>query len=146
MGANVALISIHPEYAEKILSGEKRLEFRRIWAAQPVDVLAIYATSPVQRIVGLAWIERVHHGSKTKLWELGKLHGGGISRRKLFAYLDGRKEAFALAIGQYQRLTEALDPRRLFDANFKPPQSFRYLRPEEIKQLNDMTRGGASWE
>lgn len=145
MGANIALISIHPQYAEKILSGEKCLEFRRTWAAQPVDVLAIYATSPVQRIVGLAWIEGVHHGSKTKLWELGKLHGGGISRRKLFAYLDGRKEAVALVIGQRQRLSEALDPRRLFDSNFKPPQSFRYLRPEEIQQLNDVTKG-VSWE
>jgi len=145
MGANVALISIHPNYADKILSGEKRLEFRRVWAAQPVDVLVIYATTPVQRIVGLAWIECVHQGSKTKLWELGKLHGGGISRRKLFAYLDGRKEAVALAIGKYHRLTEALDPRRLLGTNFKPPQSFRYLRSEEVQQLNDIN-GWASWE
>lgn len=145
MGANVALISIHPEYTEKILSGEKRLEFRRIWAAQPVDVLVIYATAPVQRIVGLAVIEGVHQGSKTKLWELGKLHGGGISRRKLFAYLDGREDAVALVIGKCHRLTEALDPRRLFGSNFKPPQSFRYLRSEEIQQLNDIS-GGASWE
>lgn len=145
MGANVALISIHPQYAEKILSGEKRLEFRRTWAAQPVDLLAIYATSPVQRIVGLARIECIHYGSKTKLWELGKLHGGGISRRKLFAYLDGRKEAVALVIGHYLRLTEALDPRRLFDTNFKPPQSFRYLRSEELLQLHDVTKG-MSWE
>lgn len=145
MGANVALISIHPEYAEKILTGEKRLEFRRVWASQPVDVLAIYATAPIQRIVGLAWIERVHQGSKTRLWELGKHHGGGISRRKLFAYLDGRKESVALAIGQCQRFAEALDPRQAFNASFKPPQSFRYLRPEEIQQLNDLTRG-PPWE
>jgi len=145
MGTNVALISIHPEYAEKILSGEKRLEFRRVWAAQPVDVLAIYATAPVQRIVGLAWVKGVHRGSKTKLWELGKHHGGGISRRKLFAYLDGRKESVALAIGQHQRFTEALDPRQAFDARFKPPQSFRYLRPEEIQQINNLT-GRQSWE
>lgn len=145
MGTNVALISIHPEYAEKILSGEKRLEFRRVWAALPVDVLAIYATAPIQRIVGLAWIEHVHHGSKTKLWELGKRHGSGISRRKLFAYLDGRKEAVALAIGQYRRFTEALDPRQAFDTSFKPPQSFRYLRPAEIQQLSELT-GRHSWE
>jgi predicted transcriptional regulator len=145
MDANVALISIHPEYAEKIFAGEKRLEFRRVWAAQPVDVLAIYATAPVQRIVGLAWIEHVHHGGKSKLWELGKRYGGGISRRKLFAYLDGRKEAVALAIGQCRRFTEMLDPRLVFDANFKPPQSFRYLRPEEIQQLNNLTEG-ESWE
>lgn len=145
MGANVALISIHPEYAEKILTGEKRLEFRRVWAVQPVDVLAIYATAPVQRIVGLAWIEHVHHGSKTKLWELGKRHGGGISRRKLFAYLDGRKEAVALVIGRHQRFVAELDPHRVFDAKFKPPQSFRYLRPEEIQQLSNETRR-ESWE
>ncbi|BAP87352.1 putative uncharacterized protein [Burkholderiales bacterium GJ-E10] len=145
MGANVALISIRPEYAEKILAGEKRLEFRRVWAARPVDVLAIYATAPVQRIVGLAWIEHVHHGSKTKLWELGKQHGGGIIRRKLFSYLSGRKEAVALVIGRHQRFADALDPRRVFDVNFRPPQSFRYLRPEEIRQLNNQARR-ESWE
>jgi predicted transcriptional regulator len=144
-GVNAALISIHPEYADKILAGEKRLEYRRRWAATAVDVLVIYATAPIQRVVGLAKIETVFHGTKTKLWELGKHHGGGISRRKLFAYLVGKKEAVAIAIGSCHAFEVALDPLVLFGNEFKPPQSFRYLKPSEINRINKLTKG-KSWE
>lgn len=140
-GANVALISIHPEYAEKILSGDKRLEFRRTWAAKPIDILVIYATAPIQRIVGVAKIGQVFKGSKTKLWELGRQYGSGISRRKLFAYLEGKPSAVAIEIQQCHPFEEMLDPRGLFDANFKPPQSFCYLSPQRIKRLNNFTKG-----
>lgn len=144
-GVNAALISIHPEYAEKILAGEKRLEYRRRWAATPVDVLVIYATAPVQRVVGLAQVATVVHGSKTKLWELGKRHGGGISRRKLFAYLTGKKEAVAIALGKCHAFELPLDPHVLFESEFKPPQSFRYLNSSEINRINKLTKG-KSWE
>lgn len=144
-GVSAALISIHPEYADKILAGEKRLEYRRRWAAIPVDVLVIYATAPVQRVVGLAKIESVFHGSKTRLWELGKDYGGGISRRKLYAYLAGKKEAVAIALGSCHAFDVALDPHVLFDSAFKPPQSFRYLKPAEITRINKLTKG-KSWE
>jgi predicted transcriptional regulator len=42
MQNKTALISIHPEYVSKILSGEKRLEFRRVWATRPLNMLLIY--------------------------------------------------------------------------------------------------------
>ena len=47
-----ALLSIKPEYAEKILKGEKLFEFRKVAFAQEVSKIFIYATSPVCRIVG----------------------------------------------------------------------------------------------
>ena len=47
-----ALLSIKPEYAEKILKGEKLVEFRIVAFAQEVSKIFIYATSPVCRIVG----------------------------------------------------------------------------------------------
>lgn len=43
--ADAILISIQPEYAEKILSGEKTFEFRRRTAQRPVGLMVIYASA-----------------------------------------------------------------------------------------------------
>ena len=144
MDGRVALISIHPRYADKIISGEKKLEFRRSWAVQPVDVLVIYATYPVQRIVALAGVEKVILGSPNKLWSLSKDLGGGISRRDFFAYLDGKTTAVAIELGAVRPVVDGLDPTRLFGQDFRAPQSFRYLKQAEHKKLCKLV-GGCLW-
>ena len=133
--ASSALISIHPTYVEKILSGEKRLEFRRGWASSSVDFLVIYATSPIQRIVAIAELGKVTRGSKTQLWKLARDKGGGISRRKLFAYLEGKKEGVALELLRKLRISDGINPRMVFGDEFHPPQSFRYLKRDELDLL-----------
>lgn len=143
--ANAALISIHPGYAEKIISGEKRLEFRRSWAVSPVDLLVIYATAPVQRVVALAEVGQVIRGSKTKLWELARDDGGGISRRKLFAYLDGKQNGIALQLLRRLKIGDGIDPHAIFGPGFRPPQSFRYLMPGEFEMLAKHIKGKI-WE
>lgn len=46
------ILSIHPEYVEKILAGEKTVELRRLLPRQNVEKIYIYSTSPVKKIVG----------------------------------------------------------------------------------------------
>ena len=53
------LISINPEHVAKILSGEKKFEYRTKAAKQDVDSLIIYETTPVKRIVAEAKILEV---------------------------------------------------------------------------------------
>ncbi len=142
MVGEAALISIHPEYAEKILSGEKKLEFRRRWACRPVVTLYIYATAPVRRIVGFARVEQVTMGSRTYLWQLSKEKAGGISRRKLFAYLDGMKKGVAIEIGAVTPFYNRVDPVFALGRNFHPPQSFRYLTSNEVSQINSVGVSG----
>lgn len=137
MEGNAALISIHPGYVEKILSGEKRLEFRRSWAANQVDILVIYSTMPVQQIVAVAKIGHIFRGSKSRLWELARIKGGGISRRKLFGYMQGKKEGVALELLNVFRIDDGICPWSLFGDGFRPPQSFRYLSQNEITKLTN---------
>ena len=141
---NAALISIHPQYVEKILSGEKRLEFRRGWTRTPVDFLVIYATNPIQQIVAIAELGEVIQGTKTKLWELARDKGGGISRRKLFAYMEGKKQGVALELIRTLRIVEGINPSTLLGDDFHPPQSFRYLSKEEFGLLKQRL-GDAVW-
>lgn len=145
MDGNTVLISIHPIYAEKILSGEKRLEFRRRWATHQVDFLVIYATSPMQQIVAIAQVGEVFRGNKSRLWKLAKNKGGGISRRKLFEYMKGKTEGVALELSRVIKITESMSPFLLFGDSFRPPQSFRYMNETELTELMKQL-GGIKWE
>lgn len=130
----VALISIRPCFVEKILCGEKKLEFRRSWATEPVDVLVIYSSSPVQRIVATAKVVGVTEGSPTALWNLSQEKGGGVPRQLFRDYFTGKKTGFAIEISDVAEFEPAIDPKELFK-NFRAPQSFRYLDVKEYSQI-----------
>ncbi len=141
MENKTVLISIHPHFAEKIISGEKKLEFRRRWAVHPVDMLVIYATAPVKKIVAVASVHKVIIESPTKLWDLCQKNGGGISRRSLFAYLEGKRKAVAIELKMVVPLKKTMELSKLLDGNFRPPQSFCYLKPKQRSDLNEFIKG-----
>jgi predicted transcriptional regulator len=129
------LISIHPRFVDLILSGEKRIEFRRVWAKEPVDQLVIYATSPAQRIVAVVAVKEVKVASVSTLWSLAKEFGGGLTRKELRNYFSGRGVGYGIKLGEVRRLIHPLDPRCHIDG-FQAPQSFRYLTPKELKAVS----------
>jgi predicted transcriptional regulator/adenylate kinase len=129
-----ALLSIYPRYANKILSGVKRLEFRKSWPPNDVSAFLIYATVPVQKIVGIARIKQVHLGSATALWRLAQEMGGGVSRRILYDYFRGKQEGFAIEIESVLPCSTPLDPEAYLP-NFTPPQSFAYLDRASFKRV-----------
>lgn len=130
----VALISIRPCFVEKILSGEKRLEFRRSWAAEPVDILVIYSSAPTQRIVATVNVIGVTEGSPTALWELAKVKGGGVTRQLIYDYFAGKKAGFAIEIADILEFEHPVDPKKIFK-NFLAPQSFRYLDAKDYCKI-----------
>ena len=140
MEGRAVLISIHPKHAEKILSGEKKIEFRRRWATQPVKVLFLYATAPIQRIVGLVTVVRVTQNTPTQLWWLAKKTESGMSKRQLFSYLGGCKMGVAIQLGQVKTLQKEVDPRKCLGRGFRPPQSFRYLTENEILKITSVEK------
>jgi predicted transcriptional regulator len=131
----VVLISIHPAYVEKIMNGEKNLEFRRTWPAARIGTLVIYATSPVMLIAGLVEVESVARGSGTSLWRMAREVGGGIPRQALRDYLNGKDEGVALKLGRRMKFGDGVSPQDLFGTAFKPPQSYRYVKEDELKAL-----------
>ncbi len=132
--SNIVIISLHPQHANKLLSGEKKLEFRRIWASKPVSTVLIYSTAPVKKIVAIAHVQQVHLGSPTKLWSLAKAKGGGLSRRALYSYFKDKKQGYAIEFSSIKPCNPPIDPRPLFD-DFHPPQSFAYIDPKQLKKI-----------
>lgn len=133
---DVALISVHPVHVEKILSGEKNLEFRRIWPARAIDTLVVYATHPEQRLAAIVEVAGVVRASKTALWRVAATEGGGITRQALSNYLDGKKLGVAIRLGSRLNLGSGVLPKKLFGASFRPPQSFRYLSEAEKAKVH----------
>lgn len=133
-GGRAILLSVKPKYANLIASGQKRVEFRRTWATEEVGVIAIYASSPIQRIIALVGIDSVVYASPKKLWSHCVSKGGALTYTEFTDYFDGKTDGYALLLGEVQVLKNPVDPSQSF-TDFSPPQSFRYLTRDEFKSL-----------
>ena len=133
-GGRAVLLSIRPRFADLILAGTKRVELRRSWPSGDIGVMVLYSSSPVQRLVGLAYVDRVNEADVTGLWQLACAYGGGLTHDELVEYFDGKKTAYGIMIKSSRAAQRAVDPKELFP-DFTPPQSFQYLAPNDFRRV-----------
>lgn len=120
------LLSIKPEFADKIFSGEKTFEFRKsVYKDTSVKTVVVYATQPVGRLIGEFDVAEIVSASPDRLWEMTSA-GAGISRQFFEEYFDGRNCAFALQIENVVQYEEPVVPHEIIE-NFVPPQSYMYV-------------------
>ncbi|MDR3307164.1 MAG: ASCH domain-containing protein [Endomicrobium sp.] len=118
------LLSIKPEYVEKIFDKTKRYEYRRIPAKNNVDLIIIYCTYPVKKIVGELKVKSVLMEHPTTLWKMTR-HNAGISRNRFYEYFNGKSIAYAYEIESFEKYRTHKD-LNYYGISF-PPQSFIYL-------------------
>ncbi len=120
------LLSIKPEFAEKIFSGEKTFEFRKsVYKDRSVKTIVVYATQPIGRLVGEFDVADIVSASPEELWDMTR-EGAGISRQFFESYFDGRDCAFALQIENVVQYPVPVRPHEIIE-NFVPPQSYMYV-------------------
>ena len=120
------LLSIKPEYAEKILSGAKRFEFRKVLFKNPaVKTVVIYATMPVGKVVGEFDIDEVLSARPKKLWSLTE-EFAGIPHGYFKEYFEGRDIGHAIKVNNVRRYTKPLNLLQVLPSGIAP-QSFCYL-------------------
>jgi predicted transcriptional regulator len=78
-------MSIHPEYANKILNGTKKVEFRKWMFSNVPSIVIIYSTSPISRVVGYFFVDGIDASDPLSLWEKYK-EAGGIQRKEYNHY------------------------------------------------------------
>lgn len=118
------LLSIKPEYVEKILQGEKKFEYRKRLAKEDVSYIYVYSTAPSMKVVASVHIEGHLSDSPTALWEKTKA-AAGISRAKFRDYFRGCKTAYAYKLGKVEVFES---PKNLSDFGVAvAPQSFVYI-------------------
>lgn len=120
------LLSIKPEYADRILSGEKRFEFRKsVFKNEQVKTVVIYATMPVGKVVGEFEVGNIIKERPSKLWSSTKAYSG-ITKAFFEEYFKGRDAGYAISVKTAKRYAKPLDLDTLVPGGV-PPQSFRYL-------------------
>jgi predicted transcriptional regulator len=131
----VALLSIHPQFADAILRGEKRVEFRRRPPSSDTSHVIVYATAPVQKIVGWFVVTAIDADDPTSLWRRYASEGA-IAEDAFDAYYASCAMGAAIKVGE---VTSLLDPVPLDDLQpgMRAPQSFRYVDPGLIEALHD---------
>lgn len=119
------LLSIKPEYAEKILSGEKRYEFRRKLCKREIDKIYIYAIRPVQKVIAEEEVTGRLEGDRDEIWERTK-DFAGTDRCGYERYLEGMSGAKAYCLGKVTRYEEG---KELKDFGLLcGPRSFVYIK------------------
>ncbi|SKK41056.1 50S ribosomal protein L22/uncharacterised domain fusion protein [Mycobacteroides abscessus subsp. bolletii] len=125
--SRAALISIQPRYAFAILDERKTVEFRKRPLAEDVSLAWIYATAPIQRVVGYFTIGRIVADSPEDLWDqYGQV--GCIDKLDFDAYYRGSRLGYAIEVDDVRSLAEA-PPLNVVFPSVVPPQSFRYVAP-----------------
>ncbi|WP_438027597.1 ASCH domain-containing protein [Sorangium sp. So ce233] len=120
------LLSIKPEYAEKILNGTKRFEYRKAAPRNDaVHTVLIYATMPVGKVIGEFEIAGLLREPPEVLWKRTK-KASGISRRFFDQYFSGCEQGVAIAVRKPKRYPKPLMLQDVL-GSATPPQSFRYV-------------------
>lgn len=119
------LLSIKPEYAFKIFEGSKKYEFRKfIFKRKDIEKVIVYASSPVQKVIGEFEIADILYEETELLWQMTQQYSG-ISKEFYNQYFENRDHAFAIQVGNVK---EYAHPKLLSDFNIDfAPQSFAYL-------------------
>ncbi|MEA1870035.1 MAG: hypothetical protein U9N09_07840 [Euryarchaeota archaeon] len=121
------LLSIKPKYVEEIMNGNKRYEFRRsiFRCREDIELVYIYSTSPVKKIVGVFTIKNIIEDHPRNLWENFK-EFSGIEKEEFFSYFGDCKNGFAIGIGGVEVFEDPIDPK-ISIPGFVTPQSFCYV-------------------
>ncbi len=120
------VLSIKPEFAFKIFDGSKRFEFRKaIFKNNQVKSILVYASSPVQKVIGEFEIGKIFNDDLETLWELTKEYSG-ISEDYFYEYFSNRSEGFAIQVKNKKIYKNPKCLRK--DFNLHPPQSFAYVK------------------
>ncbi len=118
------LLSIKPEYVNKIVSGEKKYEFRKFHCREDVDTIVIYATAPVKQVIGEVSITAVIEDAVDEVWKQTQPEGG-ITEKSFREYYKNKQVAVAYQLGE---VTQYDKPISLSEVGLSyVPQSFAYI-------------------
>jgi predicted transcriptional regulator len=118
------VLSIKPEFAFKIFDGTKKFEFRKsIFKNEKIKTIIVYASSPVQQVIGEFEIEEVLNYDLSTLWDLTQ-EFSGISEEFYYEYFTNKEQGFAIKIKKTRKYRTPKCLRA--DFNLSPPQSFAY--------------------
>ena len=138
---NILLLSIRPEYANKIFDRTKTVELRRVRPRllNEGDRVVVYVSSPEKAVVGSFKVDNIVEKPITELWEEVE-EIAGISHEDFYDYYQGVKLGVGIFLKDIHRFSQPVELHRLRNKlpNLKPPQSFRYLTASQFNIVTSL--------
>jgi len=122
------LLSVKPEFANKIFEGVKRFEFRRTIFKEKVNTVLVYASSPTKKVIGEFEIDEIINDSLDNLWRRTKKYAG-IGKEYFYTYFADKEHGYAIKIKKITKYNRPLCIKK--DLKLTPPQSFVYVSNDE---------------
>ncbi|SCI46507.1 ASCH domain-containing protein [Intestinibacter bartlettii] len=120
-----AILSIKPQFVDKIFNGEKKFEYRKKIFKKEIESVIIYSTKPVGKFVGEFKVRNIINDEPIKVWNETNLLSG-INYEYYKSYFHNHKTAYALEIEDLVIYDNPIVPNK----DFTPPQSFCYCNNE----------------
>lgn len=126
-------IAVKPEYANKLISGKKDIELRKMRPhVKQGDYVIIYASAPVKAVLGFGKIKQIIECNPESMWERYS-NRLGINKQSYFSYYNGYHKAIGIEFDMIKSVSPIrLEDLRKVDPNFQPPQIYRYVTNEDI--------------
>ncbi|MCP9237951.1 ASCH domain-containing protein [Lewinella sp. JB7] len=123
------LISVKPQYVDRILDGTKTIELRKVKPRQAdVQLVIIYCTYPNKEVACICKIEEILEMNPTDLWN-NYNDWLGIEKASFFDYYQKSTKAVGIKIKDVVALPRelSLDEVRRRLPGFSPPQTYQYV-------------------
>ena len=131
------LLSIKPKFALQIIEGKKTIELRRKFPIEKVigGFAFIYASSPLQKIIGYVLIENVSFLAIDDIWyQYGKQ--SKVQKDFFDRYYSNISYGFVVHLKNPLPLKRHICVKELKDKyGILPPQSYRYLSEEVLRAI-----------
>lgn len=132
---NNLILSIHPEYAKKIISGEKIVELRKKFAKKwSGSKVSLYATRPESALIGEARIKEIIVDHPEQIWYKYS-NEIGTTKKEYDNYVAESNVIYALILDQikpYKNSIPLSQLSHLIKKDLKPPQSYFSLDNNKI--------------
>jgi predicted transcriptional regulator len=130
---NVIVLPIHPKYANAIMDGTKKVEFRKINIPESIKYIVVYSTAPQKKVIGYFSVRGIVKTSPAALWEqFGSM--GMINEKAFFEYYAGQQYGLGILVGDVSLLGQPCSfPAVNGDLNV--PQSFAYCSSNDWRNL-----------
>ena len=129
--STTVLMSIHPRFVEAILTGAKCVEFRKRTLPDDTTHVLMYATSPVQRVMGQFEVSAQFSDVPASIWRRLRRFGD-VTTEEFFGYYTDSSSAVAICVDRAHRYET---PKTLAEIGWvgAPPRSFQRLETSSMK-------------
>jgi predicted transcriptional regulator len=131
--ASKLVMSMRPEYADRIFSRRKQVEFRRKFSVKWRGCKAVvYGTKPLGALMGEVTLRDVTYGAPDDIWEaFGTM--GGCTREEFSRYAGNSDGVYAIELSDvtpYVSPIALAQVSLLINEDLRPPQSFSSIKIE----------------